>query len=105
MPPDIEFDDPAWGAAGGLNGQPPLILADLPPEVRTIIEQLVGVLGISGNLGVPTDNLDAETGQLERDTMTATRRRNFPAARRTRLRCCRRSRSWPPASRARSAGR
>lgn len=80
MAPDIEYDDPAWTATDELNGEPPLILADLPPEVRTIIEQLVAVLGLSGNLGIPTDNLDTEAGQLERDAMSTDAQSKFPAS-------------------------
>ena len=83
MPPDIKFDSPAWQSTDLLNGAPPLILADLPPEVRTVIEQLVALLGLAGNIGIPTDNADAQTGQAERDAMTTDAQAKFPAAEET----------------------
>lgn len=78
MPPDIKFDAPAWQETDGLNGPPPLILAGLPPEVRTVIEQLVALLGLAGNLGIPTDNAEAQTEQAGREAMTTDAQTKFP---------------------------
>lgn len=70
---------PAGYAAAAANTPPPPILPTEVPRAGSIVDNLLATLGAAANIGVPTDNVDAQAGQAERALKAADAETKFPA--------------------------
>ncbi|WP_242657346.1 hypothetical protein [Mycobacterium talmoniae] len=76
---ELQFDASSWASAGAQNGPVPPITPAQVAMVHSAIDQLLAALGVASNTGIPGDNLDAQTGQAEREAGVSDAQANFPA--------------------------
>jgi hypothetical protein len=76
---ELQFDAGPWATAGAQNEPVPPIAPAQVAMAHSAIDQLLAALGIASNTGIPADNIDAETGQAEREAGITDAQANFPA--------------------------
>lgn len=79
MTGELKASPAGYGDAGAANTPPPPLTPAPVPPPASIIDNLLVMLGLAANSGIPTDNTAAEAGQAERALKTAEAMTKFPA--------------------------
>lgn len=79
MTGELKASPPGYGTTGAANTPPPPITPAPVPPPASIIDNLLVMLGLAANAGVPTDNAGAQAGQADRALKTSDAMTKFPA--------------------------
>lgn len=78
MSGELQAAPEGYAAAAAANTPPPAIMPTDVPRAGSIVDNLLATLGAAANIGVPTDNIDAQIGQAERALKAADAETKFP---------------------------